>query len=94
MNHLARLENMVKGLKILTHDNTALYNSTLLAGVDNNDSENSSDQESIQDNQDCDQTNEDEESEHNQDKLDPNIIAEAKVIYEHNILLGEENNNQ
>ena len=68
VNCLAKQENMARGLKILTHDNATLYDSTLLAGVDNDDSENSnsSDQEDIQENQDSDQT-EDEDKESNHD---------------------------
>ena len=49
VNCLAKQEHMIRGLKILTHDNTTLYNLTLLAGVDDDDTdktENSSDQES------------------------------------------------
>ena len=87
VNCLAKQENMIRGLKILTHDNTALYNSTLLAGVDDNDTEHSSDQESIQDaTQDSDQTDDEEESKHNQDAMDPNNIAEANIIQEHDLM--------
>ena len=43
VNCLAKEEKMIRGLKILTHDNTTLYDSTLLAGVDDDDTENSSD---------------------------------------------------
>ena len=72
---------MSKGLKILTHDNTTLYNLTLLAGVDNDDTESTSDQESTQDQDhqedstNPDQTDEDKEHYNNQDTMDPNDIA-------------------
>ena len=88
VNCLAREEKMIKGLKILTHDNTALYDSTLLAGVDDEDStEDSSNQEIIQENKEYDQTDEEETSEHDQDEMDPDDIAaltKVEVIQEDN----------
>ena len=35
VSHLANKDKMSRGLKILTHNNTTLYNSMLIAGVDN-----------------------------------------------------------
>ena len=99
VNRLAKQENMAKGLKILTHNNTTLYDSTLLAGVDDDNSENSnsSDQEDIQENQDSDQTDEDKKSKNNQDAMDPDNIAamtKGDIIQEEDIHLEEENDDR
>jgi hypothetical protein len=95
VNCFARQENMVRGLKILTHNNTALYNLTLLAGVDDDNTEHSLDQKSIQDTtQEFNQRDEEEEREQNQDTMDPDDIVEANVIPKQYILLEEENDDQ
>ena len=40
MKRIATKENMPKRLKILTHNNTTLYNLTLIAGVGNHNQDN------------------------------------------------------
>jgi hypothetical protein len=81
-NCIARQEIMSRGLKILTHNNTTLYNSTLLTGVDDDNMESTSDQESTQDQDHQEEgstksnhIDEDKKNYINQDTMDPNDIA-------------------
>ena len=91
---IARQEKMSTGLKILTDNNTTLYDTTLLAGVedDNKDTET----ESISE-QESTQTDKDEKYEHKQDIMDPNNIKElnqSEVMEEEIIFPEEETDDQ
>ena len=50
VNCLANQNRMLRGLKILTHNNTTLYDSTLIAGVDNQDIQENKDNQDDQNN--------------------------------------------
>ena len=91
---IARQENMSRGLKILTHNSTTPYNSTLFAEVNEDnitkdhfqgDKSSQNSKENSQSEQTKNEKEEEEEEEYkNQDKMDPDDIVELSQAEELN----------